>query len=163
MSDLLSGLFGGGMNPLVLPGSIGADVTGGGLGQPFSFGPSSFDLSSITGALSDNQTATTNRYNQLGLGGSTAETTDLGALAQQANALIGQEQTSDVSNPAINPSLQPTINELIGGGGGGSISGLQSANAGANASNNNLNTLLTNLGFNAGFSGQGGGGGGLGG
>ena len=68
---------------LTLPGGIGVDVIGGGLGAPFSFGPIPFDTGQISTASSGNTQGVTNTYNQLGLGGSTAEQTDLGAIANQ--------------------------------------------------------------------------------
>lgn len=80
---------------------------------PFEFGPSQFDLQAIQNALGQSSTAITNRYNQLGMGGSTPEQQDLGnatsltgGVANQAQAMIGQEQTQDVGNPAFNPALQ---------------------------------------------------------
>jgi hypothetical protein len=73
---------------------------------PFEFGPSQFDLGQITDAVTGNQTATTNRYNQLGMGGSTPELQDLAQQANMGQATQGQEQTQDVTNPAFNPALQ---------------------------------------------------------
>lgn len=80
---------------------------------PFEFGPSQFDLQAVMNALGQGQTATTNRYNQLGLGGSTMLQQDLGnapsvtgGLANEAQAMVGQQQTQDVGNPAFNPALQ---------------------------------------------------------
>lgn len=75
----------------------------------FSFGPSAFDAEMIANALTGNQTATTNRYNQLGLGGSTMEGQDQAFQTLASSALTGQEQTADVTNPAINTSLQQPI------------------------------------------------------
>lgn len=76
---------------------------------PFSFGPSMFDLAQLLGAGTDNQTAITNRYDQLGLGGSTMEQQDIQGSQLQTNAAIGQEQVADVNNPAINTSLQTPV------------------------------------------------------
>jgi hypothetical protein len=73
---------------------------------PFEFGPSQFDLGAITDAVTGNQTATTNRYNQLGMGGSTPELQDLAQQANMGTAAQGQEQTSTVGNAAFNPALQ---------------------------------------------------------
>jgi hypothetical protein len=74
---------------------------------PFEFGPSQFDLGAISDAVGGNQQATTARYSQLGMGGSTPELQDLANQANLGQAAIGQEQTSDVTNPAFNPALQP--------------------------------------------------------
>jgi|HubBroStandDraft_2_1064218.scaffolds.fasta_scaffold39369_2 hypothetical protein len=73
---------------------------------PFEFGPSQFDLGAITDAVTGNQTETTNRYDQLGMGGSTPELQDLASQAKLGQATQGQEQTSTVTNPAFNPALQ---------------------------------------------------------
>ena len=72
----------------------------------FEFGPSQFDLGAIDAATSGNQQTTTDRYNQLGMGGSTPELQDLAAASNVGQATIGQEQTQDVTNPAFNPALQ---------------------------------------------------------
>lgn len=72
----------------------------------FEFGPSQFDLGAITDATQGNQQTTTNRYDQLGMGGSTPELQDLANQANIGQATIGQEQTADVTNPAFNPALQ---------------------------------------------------------
>jgi len=72
----------------------------------FEFGPSQFDLGAITDAVGGNQQTTTARYNQLGMGGSTPELQDLANQANLGEATIGQEQTTDVTNPAFNPALQ---------------------------------------------------------
>jgi len=109
----LGDLFGGGGNNFP---QGGVNVQGGGAGAPFLFGPSPFDLSQLVAALGSNLTGITNRYNQLGLGGSTMEQQDLAAAPLQEKAAVGQEQTSTVTNPAINPALQPPINQLIGVG-----------------------------------------------
>lgn len=79
---------------------------GGQQGQ-FSYGPSQFDLTQILNALGMNEQAITNRYDQLGLGSSSMLQQDLQQAGLQANAAIGQEQTSSVQNPATNPALQP--------------------------------------------------------
>ena len=72
----------------------------------FEFGPSQFDLGAITNATQGNEASTTARYNQLGMGGSTPELQDLANQANLGQATTGQEQTSDVTNPAFNPALQ---------------------------------------------------------
>lgn len=78
----------------------------------FEFGPSQYDLGAITDATSGNEASTTARYNQLGMGGSTPELQDLAAQSNLGQAAIGQEQTSDVTNPALNPALQPAETNL---------------------------------------------------
>jgi hypothetical protein len=78
----------------------------------FEFGPSQFDLGAIDAATQGNQQTTTNRYNQLGMGGSTPELQDLANQASLGQATIGQEQTSDVTNPAFNPALQTAQTNL---------------------------------------------------
>jgi hypothetical protein len=112
----------------------GFDVTSGGAGLPFNFGPSPFDLSSIMSAMGDNTQSVTNRYNQLGLGGSTPEQQDLTGQQKLTDATIGQEQTQTVSDPAINTSLQPSVNSLIGAG------STQAANQGLTSALGNLAT-----------------------
>ena len=72
----------------------------------FEFGPSQFDQGAITAATQGNQQTTTNRYNQLGMGGSTPELADLANQANIGQAEQGQQQTEDVTNPAFNPALQ---------------------------------------------------------
>jgi hypothetical protein len=78
----------------------------------FEFGPSQFDLGAIMSAVGGNQQTTTNRYNQLGMGGSTPELQDLANQANLGQATIGQEQTQDVTNPAFNPALQKAETNL---------------------------------------------------
>ena len=112
----------------------GFNVTSGGAGLPFNFGPSPFDLSSINSATGDNTAAVTNRYQQLGMGGSTPEQQDLTGQQQLGQAAIGQEQTKTVADPAINTSLQPSVNSLIG------VGSTQSANQGLNTALGNLAT-----------------------
>jgi hypothetical protein len=110
----------------------GFNVTGGGAGTPFNFGPSPFDLSAIMSAAGDNTQSVTNRYNQLGLGGSTMEGQDLTGQQKLEDATIGQEQTQTVADPAINTSLQPSVNQLIG------VGSTQSANQGLTSALSNL-------------------------
>ena len=112
--------------------SGGFDVTSGGAGLPFNFGPSPFDLSAIMSAVGDNTQSVTNRYNQLGLGGSTMEGQDLTGQQKLEDAAIGQEQTQTVADPAINTSLQPSVNQLIG------VGSTQSANQGLTSALSNL-------------------------
>ena len=78
----------------------------------FEFGPSQFDLGAINAATQGNQQTTAARYDQLGMGGSTPELTDLAQQANMGQATIGQEQTADVGNPAFNPALQPAQTNL---------------------------------------------------
>ncbi|HEY1880557.1 MAG TPA: hypothetical protein VGG68_11560 [Caulobacteraceae bacterium] len=121
----------------------GFNVTSGGAGLPFNFGPSPFDLSAIMSALGDNTASVTNRYKQLGLGGSTMEGQDLTGQQKIADATIGQEQTKTVSDPAINPSLQPSINSLIG------VGSTQAANQGLTTA---LSSLANQANANSQFS-----------
>jgi hypothetical protein len=72
----------------------------------FEFGPSQFDQGAIDAATQGNEASTTARYSQLGMGGSTPELQDLANAAQLGQATTGQEQTTDVINPAFNPALQ---------------------------------------------------------
>jgi hypothetical protein len=97
------------------------DVTGGGTNAPWSWGVSPFDQSAIDQATGQNAQSIDARYNQLGLGGSTMEGQDQGAIPTatggntgQGEALTGQEQTSNVGQAALNPALQPQINQQIG-------------------------------------------------
>lgn len=125
--------------------SNGFQVTGGGAGTPFNFGPSPFDLSAIMSSVGDNTEAVTNRYKQLGLGGSTMEQQDLAGQQGIGEAAIGQEQNKTVSDPAINTSLQPSVNSLIG------VGSTQSANQGLTSALGNLATqALGNNSFSAG-------------
>lgn len=127
--------------------SGGYQVTGGGAGQPFNFGPSPFDLSSIQSAVGDNTAAVTNRYNQLGLGGSTMEQQDIAGQNEIGQAAIGQEQTQTVQDPAINTALQPSINSLIG------VGSTASANQGLSTALSSLaNQQAGNSAFSSGAS-----------
>jgi hypothetical protein len=83
-------------------------------------------------AAGDNTQSVTNRYNQLGLGGSTMEGQDLTGQQKLEDATIGQEQTQTVADPAINTSLQPSVNQLIG------VGSTQSANQGLTSALSNL-------------------------
>src|SRR5580692_10138727 len=78
----------------------------------FEFGPSQFDLGAISDAVSGNQQTTTDRYSQLGMGGSTPELQDLASQVTLGQATTGQEQTQDVTNPAFNPALQKAETNL---------------------------------------------------
>lgn len=105
----MSNLFGGGGGSSSSSGGKG-NITGldtNLMQGQFEFGPSQFDLGAITDATGGNQTSITNRYNQLGMGGSTPELQDLAQQSNLGQAAIGQEQTADVGNPAFNPALQP--------------------------------------------------------
>jgi hypothetical protein len=101
-------LFGGGQP------KGGYQLTGGGAEAPWNWGVSPFDQAAIDAATGSNVTSTENRYNQLGLGGSTMEGQDVAQADEMGQALTGQEQTQNVGQPALNPALQPTINQLIG-------------------------------------------------
>jgi hypothetical protein len=92
----------------------GFDVTGGGTDAPWSWGVSPFDQNQISMATGSNEQAIGNRYDQLGLGGSTMEGQDMTGATDMGEAMTGQEQTANVSNPALNPALQPQLNSLIG-------------------------------------------------
>ncbi|HEX3521260.1 MAG TPA: hypothetical protein VHT52_04145 [Stellaceae bacterium] len=93
-------------------------LTGGGSSKgsqgPFEFGPSAFDLQAIQSAVGQNIQAIQNRYQQLGLGGSTMEGQDVTGAQNMGTAMTGQEQTANVGNAALNPALQPQLNDLIG-------------------------------------------------
>lgn len=110
----MSGLFGGsskgggGSAP-----AGGFLLQGGGAEAPWTWGVSPFDQSAISDATGSNVTSTENRYNQLGLGGSTMEGQDVSEAEKMGTAITGQEQTQNVGDPALNPALQPTINQLI--------------------------------------------------
>lgn len=104
-----SGLFGGGGSSSSSGAGSKGDVTGldTNLQQgAFEFGPSQFDLGAINAATQGNQQTTTNRYDQLGMGGSTPELQDLANQANIGQAAVGQGQTQDVTSPAFNPALQ---------------------------------------------------------
>jgi hypothetical protein len=92
----------------------GYDVTGGGTDAPWNWGVSQFDQGQIDAATGSNTQAVENRYQQLGLGGSTMEGQDVQGAQDMGTAMTGQEQTQNVSNPALNPALQPQLNDLIG-------------------------------------------------
>ena len=110
----------------------GFELTGGGTGAPWNFGVSPFDQSMIDQATGSNVQATENRYDQLGLGGSTMKGQDVADAGQMGQALTGQLQTQNESNPALNPALQPQLNTLIG------------------APNNNTSSTLSSLASAAG-------------
>lgn len=104
----MSGIFGGGAP------KGGYEITGGGANAPWTWGVSPFDQQSIDAATGSNVTSTENRYDQLGLGGSTMEGQDVTQAENMGQAMTGQEQTQNVGNPALNPALQPTLDTLIG-------------------------------------------------
>lgn len=114
----MSNLFGGGSS------KTGYDITGGGAGAPFNFGVSPFDQSQIDQATGSNVEAMTNRYNQLGLGGSTMEGQDIAGANEMGQAMTGQLQTQNEGQPALNPALQPQLNTLVGAGANNSSSTL---------------------------------------
>ena len=104
----MSNLFGGGGS------KTGYDVMGGGTDAPWNWGVSPFDQSAIDQATATSGQAIGNRYQQLGLGSSTMEGQDEAGNQLAGEAETGQEQTSNVANPALNPALQPQLNSLIG-------------------------------------------------
>lgn len=104
----MSGLFGGS------PSKTGYQLQGGGTNAPWNWGVSPFDQSMIDQATSSNTQAMTNRYDQLGLGGSTMQGQDVAAAGQMGEAMTGQLQTANEANPALNPAMQPEINSLVG-------------------------------------------------
>lgn len=108
----MSNLFGGDNKNSGVPQG-GFQITGGGSEAPWSWGVSPFDQSAIDAATGSNISSTEARYNQLGLGGSTMEEQDINQAKEMGQAVTGQEQTQNVSNPALNPALQPDINQLI--------------------------------------------------
>lgn len=118
----MSGVFDKGSAP-----KGGYSVTGGGTNAPWTWGVSPFDQTAIDMAGGSNMTSMRNRYDQLGMGGSTPEGMDLGQLPSQTGgipgeteAMTGQLQTQNVGNPALNPALQPQLNSLIANPGGSS-------------------------------------------
>jgi hypothetical protein len=104
----MSGLFGGGTS------KTGYNLTGGGTDAPWNWGVSPFDQSAIDQATGSNVQSTENRYNQLGLGGSTMEGQDVAGAGEMGSALTGQEQSANVGSAALNPALQPQLDSLIG-------------------------------------------------
>lgn len=124
----MSSLFGGGSNK---DAGGGYNIVGGGTGAPWNWGVSDFDQSAIDAATAGNTQGMENRYSQLGLSGSTPELQDEASIAEQGQALTGQEQTANVGNAALNPALQPQLNSLIG---------VQSQGSGANVAGS-LGTL----------------------
>lgn len=147
MSSIISSLFGGGSQQSNLPPTL--SVTGGGTSAPFTFGVGDFDLQAIVDAFNRSTQSTQARYNQLGLGGSTMEQQDLGTapsvtggLPAQREAVIGQEQTANVGQPALNPALQPQIDQQLGG-------------TAANAPGNTAGATASSLGQLAGLAGKG--------
>jgi hypothetical protein len=98
---------------------------------------SPFDISAISNAYGLNTEAIHNRYSQLGLGvpsgdpkaaaaggtnlsyggPSTMEQQDIAGAGLQANAALGQLETTNISNPALNQGLAGKINSVSGIGG----------------------------------------------
>jgi hypothetical protein len=81
----------------------------------FEFGPSQFDLGALMDAVSGNTQSTDARYSQLGMGGSTPNLQDDANQTNLGQATIGQEQSTDVGNPAFNPALQTAETNLTSG------------------------------------------------
>ena len=134
----MSGLFGSGGAKGTTPAF---NLTGGGTNAPWNWGVSPFDQSLIDQGTTSNQTAVTNRYNQLGLGGSTMEGQDIAGASQMGEAMTGQLQTQNVGNQALNPALQPPINQIIG-------------NVGSSGSNSALTSLASSALGGSGISGS---------
>lgn len=106
-----------------------SSATGGGSkggSGDFNYGVSPFDIQSVMNAVGTNEEAINNRYQQLGLGGSTMQGQDIEGAKEQGEATIGQLQTQNVGNSGLNPALQ------------------------SNASSSALGTSLTNLATQAG-------------
>ena len=118
------------MSQVLDKGTPAFNLTCGGTNAPWNWGVSPFDQSQIDQATASNKTAVTNRYNQLGLGGSTMEGQDIAGAGQMGEAMTGQLQTQNVVNPALNHALQPPINQIIG-------------NVGANAGTTALTSLAS--------------------
>lgn len=78
-------------------------------GEPWNFGLSPFAQALIGQSTGENMVAMQNRYNQLGMGGSTPAWQDRNAAALQGSALTGEVQTASEGDPALNPALQPNI------------------------------------------------------
>lgn len=132
----MSGLFGGDGK-----GNQNAfQLTGGGTGAPWNWGVSPFDQSMIDAATGSNEQAVANRYNQLGLGGSTMAQQDEKGAANMGEALTGELQTQNVGNPALNPALQPPINQIVG-----------NLNSGSGSGGSELGTLASTAATLAGF------------
>jgi hypothetical protein len=136
------GLFGG-------SGSPGTLFEGGGTGAPWNWGTSPFDLSSIDTAVDTSTSNIQNRYNQLGLGGSTMEGQDVTGAQDAGQAMIGQQQTANVGQPALNPAEQPQLNNLVGftpsSSGSSSLSSLAQAAGAAAGAGSGISTLLSSL------------------
>lgn len=112
----MSNLFGGGSS------KTGYNLTGGGTDAPWNWGVSPFDQTQISDATGSNTQAIEDRYQQLGLGGSTMEGQDVAGAGQMGDAMTGQLQTQNVGNAALNPALQPQLNSLIGATGNSNLS-----------------------------------------
>lgn len=119
-------------------GSQAFQLTGGGANAPWNWGVSPFDQSMIDQATTSNTEAMTNRYNQLGLGGSTMEGQDLAQTALGGEAMTGQLQTANEANPALNPAEQPPINNIVG-------------NLNSNSLSSSLGSLASAAGSSAGL------------
>lgn len=132
----MSGLFGSSGKG----GQQAFQLTGGGTDAPWNWGVSPFDQSQIDAATGSNQEATANRYNQLGLGGSTMEQQDEKGAGQMGEALTGELQTQNVGNPALNPALQPEINSIVG-----------NLNSGSGSTGSELGQLASSAATLAGF------------
>ena len=135
----MSGLFGSGGAKGTTPAF---QLGGGGTGAPWNWGVSDFDQSLIDQGTASNKSAVTNRYDQLGLSGSTMEGQDVAGAGQMGEAMTGQMQTANVGNPELNPALQPPINSIIGNLGQSGSSSTLSSLASAAGLGNSLGNLL---------------------
>jgi hypothetical protein len=93
-------------------GGLGGGGGGGGGGGKGGGDVSGFDQAAVNAALGTNIQALTNRYNQLGLGGSTMEQQDIGTIPTEsggqtgeADALLGQIQNANLGQSG-NQQLQ---------------------------------------------------------
>lgn len=78
----------------------------------FEFGPTPFDVNTINDVIGQNTQATDARYAQLGMGGSTPNQQDDANQQLLGQAVQGQEQTQQVTDPALNPALQSAQTNL---------------------------------------------------
>jgi hypothetical protein len=112
--------------------SLGSGGSFGGGGTPGFFSP--FDVGVTNAAAANSQTAMANRYNQLGMPGSTPEAMDLGSapsltggLPGQFQALQGEIQSQDLglTSGSATAALQSKGNQIgLLGQGAGLLGGL---------------------------------------
>lgn len=99
-------------------GGSGKGGSGSGGGQ-YNYGVSPFDINAIMSAMGLNEQAIGNRYDQLGLGGSTMQGQDIGTTpsitggaAGQGAAALGQLETANQGSAALNPAQQSNAQTL---------------------------------------------------